>query len=176
MWAARGRSLWSEPGAALVAVLLVLVVGGPPLALALFAGGTLVALPLLGWLERGWWLVAAMVLGGVAAARLPRGWAMAAIKAGAVGALAWALPGLFDLFHIDLVSETLLLARGDEMGAAWRRWRCCCATRVVVVPMCPGRCASRVGYRWRRAFCERTKSCSESAPPRSRCWACLAGD
>jgi signal transduction histidine kinase/HAMP domain-containing protein len=100
--------VWSEPGAAVLAVLLVLVVGSPPLALALFAGGVLVALPLLGWLERGWWLVAALVVGGVAAARLPRGWVMGAIKAGAVGALAWALPGLLDLLHIDLASGTLL--------------------------------------------------------------------
>ncbi|OFV82389.1 MAG: hypothetical protein A2Y78_15940 [Acidobacteria bacterium RBG_13_68_16] len=100
--------VWSAQGAALLAVLLVLVVGGPPLALALFAIGTLVALPLLGWLERGWWLVAAVALGGLVAARLPRAWGMAAFKAAAVGAVAWALPGLLELLHIDLMSGTLL--------------------------------------------------------------------
>ncbi|HLE60210.1 MAG TPA: hypothetical protein VI700_01605, partial [Thermoanaerobaculaceae bacterium] len=100
--------VWSAPGAALLAVLLVLVVGSPPVVLALVAGGVLVVLPLLGWLERGWWLVAALALGAVVAARLPRGWGMGAAKAAVVGALAWALPGLFDLLHIDLLSESLL--------------------------------------------------------------------
>jgi signal transduction histidine kinase/HAMP domain-containing protein len=99
---------WSASGAAVVAVLLVLAAGGSPVRLALAVGGALVLLPFLGWLERGWWLVAGLVLGAVVAAHLPRGWGTRVAEAGVLGALAWAFPGLIDLLHIDLAAENLL--------------------------------------------------------------------
>jgi nitrogen-specific signal transduction histidine kinase/HAMP domain-containing protein len=99
---------WSASGAAVLAVVVMLAAGGPPARLALIAGGVVLLLPFLGWLAHGWWLVTAMALGAVVAARLPRGWWTRAAEAGAVGLLAWALPGLFDLLHIDLMAENLL--------------------------------------------------------------------
>ena len=99
---------WSVPGAAMLVVLVLLAVGGPPLRLALVGGGALLVLPLMGWLEREWWLVGLVAGGALAAARLPRGWWMRAAKAAGVGVLAWALPGLFDLLDIGLLTESLL--------------------------------------------------------------------
>jgi len=99
---------WSASGAAVLAVLLILVAGGPPVWLALEVGGALLLLPFLGWLDRGWWLVAGLVLGAVVVTRLPRGWGTRAVEAGVLGLAAWALPGLLDLLRIDPGVENLL--------------------------------------------------------------------
>ncbi len=99
---------WSAPGIALLAALLVLTVGGAPTGLALLAGGAFLVLPLLGWLEQGWWLVAGVAGGALAVARLPHGWGMRTAKAVAVGLLTWVLPGFFDLLQIDPVPGSLL--------------------------------------------------------------------
>jgi signal transduction histidine kinase len=100
---------WSVPGLALLMVLLVLAIGGPPAVLAAVVGGALVVLLSLGWLERAWWLVGALVAGSLAAARLPHSWAGRVGKAVVVGALAWSLPGLFDLVSLDPLPERLLV-------------------------------------------------------------------
>jgi signal transduction histidine kinase len=99
---------WSAPGAAVLAVVLVLAAGGPPVRLALAVGGGLVVLPLLGWLGHGWWLVGGLALGALVATRLPHGWGIRVAEAAALGALAWTLPGLFDLLGVDLAAQSLL--------------------------------------------------------------------
>jgi signal transduction histidine kinase/HAMP domain-containing protein len=100
--------VWSAPGSALLAVLLVLAFGRPWAWIAALAGGVVVVLPFLGWVERGWWLVGAVSLAAVAATLLPRGWGTRVAKAVVVGALAWALPGLFDILRVDPVPGSLL--------------------------------------------------------------------
>jgi nitrogen-specific signal transduction histidine kinase/HAMP domain-containing protein len=99
---------WSAPGAAVLLVALVLVIGGPAVRLALLAGGALLVLPLMGWLRPGWWLVAGLGMGALLAARLPRGWGARAIEAAAVGVLAWTLPGLLEAVGVDPTAESLL--------------------------------------------------------------------
>jgi hypothetical protein len=100
--------VWSAPGGALLLVLLVLAVGRPWAWVAALAGGAVVLLPFLGWLERGWWLVGAAAAGGLVAALLPHGWGARIAKAGVVGVLAWALPGLFNILHVEPVPASLL--------------------------------------------------------------------
>ncbi len=99
---------WSMPGAAVLLVALVLAAGGPPLALAAVVAAALVALPLLGWLDHGWWLVGALGAAGFVAGRLPPGWRLRAVAAAAIGALGWALPGLLDIVAVDPVPGSLL--------------------------------------------------------------------
>jgi signal transduction histidine kinase len=100
---------WSAPALALLVVLVVLAVGRPPAVLGAVVAGALVILPLLGWLERGWWLAGAIAAAGVAAARLPHTSAWRAVKAAVVGVLAWSLAGLLDLTSLGPVPERLLV-------------------------------------------------------------------
>ncbi|MBZ5589887.1 MAG: PAS domain-containing protein [Acidobacteriia bacterium] len=98
---------WSAPGLAVLATLLVLAVGNSR-AVAAVGAVSLVLFLLLGWLDRGWWLVGAVVAGALAVSSLPRTWFLRAGGAAAIGCLAWALPGLFDLLEIDPLPESLL--------------------------------------------------------------------
>jgi signal transduction histidine kinase/HAMP domain-containing protein len=99
---------WSLPGAALLLVLLVVATGGPPAAFAAVVEAALLMLPLLGWLDRTWWLVGAVGGAAFVAARLPRGWPSRLAGAAAVGVLGWTLPGLLALLRVNPVPDSLL--------------------------------------------------------------------
>jgi len=99
---------WSLPGGALLLVALGLAAAGGATALAAVASAALVLLPALGWLERGWWLVAAAGAGAFLVRRLPGRWELRVAGAVAAGAIGWALPGLLDLLAVDPVPTSLL--------------------------------------------------------------------
>ncbi len=103
---------WSAPGLVVLAVLLVLAAGYRR-AVAAVAIAAVILLVVLGWLERGWWLVAAIAAGALAAETLAvsgrlRLRSLRVAGAVAIGLLAWALPGLFDLLGVDALPESLL--------------------------------------------------------------------
>ncbi len=99
---------WSAPGLAVLGAIVVLAAGRRLVVAGALTGAVLIVLPLLGWIERGWWLVGATVVAALAAPYLPRRWWTQALGAAAIGGIAWALPGLFDLLGIDPLPERLL--------------------------------------------------------------------
>ncbi|MGD1148395.1 MAG: ATP-binding protein [Thermoanaerobaculaceae bacterium] len=98
---------WSAPGLVLIAALVVLAFGWWEAVAAVLVGGLVVFL-LMGWLEKGWWLGAAMAAAALVASRLPRGWPVRVVGAVSLGFLAWALPGLFDVLGIEPLPQSLL--------------------------------------------------------------------
>ena len=99
--------VWSAPGLVLIAALAVLAFGRWE-AVAAVLGGGLAAFILMGWLETGWWLGAAVAAAALVVSRLPRRWPLRVVGAVSLGLLGWALPGLFDALGIEPLPESLL--------------------------------------------------------------------
>ncbi|HVN75398.1 MAG TPA: ATP-binding protein [Thermoanaerobaculaceae bacterium] len=98
---------WSAPGLVVLAVVVVLAIGSRVATGAALCAGA-VALLLMGRLEAGWWLVAAVAGAAIVASRLPHAWPVRGVGAVTVGGLAWALPRLFDALRIEPLPASLL--------------------------------------------------------------------